>query len=363
MNRFFVYALCFVGVMNAQNSNQKEFYDTEFQKLDGNENGLLEQSEVNQVWKQIKAYDTDNSGTLTLKEFYKYDIPYLKTAGKIKLNIKYKSTPEEGLYLDIYYPEAKIGNKKYPIMLYTHGGGWFNGSKENIVRPPVKYPFIELVKQGFAVVSINYRLTRQKSVLMRDCVIDAMDAVRYLSKHADELSLDQNQVYVLGDSAGGHIAQMLTLADPNDFKGDEQLFGNPYKVIAGVSWYGPSDFTIKALFETDDPSKDPDRFSSRISKTESDSTKIKAMYKEMSPIFYLTKNSPPLFMMAADNDTTIPVGHATHMKAQADRIGANVEVFIVKQAGHNWRKAGGDIVPPLDDITKLTVAFFQKYKA
>ena len=169
-------------------------------------------------------------------------------------------------------------------------------------------------------------------------------------------------MYVLGDSAGGQIAQMLTLADPNDFKGDEQLYGNPYNVIAGVSWYGPSDFTIKELFVTEDPTKEADRFSSRITKTESDSTKITAMYKEMSPIFYLTKNSPPLFMMAADNDTTIPVGHATHMKAQADRIGAHVDLFIVKQAGHNWRKAGGEIIPPLEDITKQTVDFFLKYK-
>ncbi|MBP1840071.1 alpha/beta hydrolase [Formosa algae] len=362
MNRFLIYVLCFSGVIHAQNSNQLEFHKTEFQKLDSNTNGVLEQSEINQIWKQIRTQDIDNSKTLTLEEFSNYEIPYLKTDGKIELNIKYKSTREEDLYLDIYYPDTKITNKTYPIMLYTHGGGWFNGSKENIVKSPVKEPFLELVKQGFAVVSINYRLTRMQSVLMRDCVIDAMDAVRYLSKHADDLNLNANQVYVLGDSAGGQIAQMITLADPNDFKGDEQLYGHPYNVIAGVSWYGPSDFTIQKLFETDDPTKEADRFSSRITKTESNPTKMAEMYKEMSPIFYLSKDSPPLFMMAADDDTTIPVGHATHMKAQANRIGANVDMFIVKQAGHNWRKAGGEIIPPLEDITKRTVEFFQKYK-
>ncbi|MBU2939195.1 alpha/beta hydrolase [Lacinutrix sp. C3R15] len=334
----------------------------EFLKLDSNKNNVLEITEVNQIWKLIRKHDTDNNKELTLEEFSNFEIPHLKTNGDIQLNIKYKTTKEEDLYLDIYYPTKKAKGEKYPIMLYTHGGGWFNGSKENIVKTPMEAPFLEFVKQGFAVVSVNYRLTRHKSVLMRDCVIDAIDALRYLSKNSDALQVDANQVYVMGDSAGGHIAQMITLADPDVFKGDKKLYNNTYKVIAGVSWYGPSDFTITELFKTDDPTKNADRFSSRITKKESNTSKIEAMYKEMSPIFYVTKNSPPLFMMAADNDTTIPVAHAYHMKKHADSIGANVEMFIVKNAGHNWRKAGGEIDPSLDVITKTTVDFIKKYK-
>ena len=334
----------------------------EFSKLDSNKDGILEIDEVNQIWKLVRKYDTDNNNELTLQEYSKFEIPYLKTKGDKDLNIKYKSTKEEDLYLDIYYPSKKTDSDRYPLVVYTHGGGWFNGSKENIVKSPVAGPFLELVEQGFAVVSINYRLTREKSVLMRDCVIDAMDALRYLSKHSDTLRLDTDRVYVMGDSAGGQIAQMLLLANADDFKGDEELYENPYKVIAGVSWYGPSDFTDKELFKTNDKSKDPNRFVSRITKTESNSVKIEAMYKEMSPIFYLTKDSPPLYMMAADNDTTIPVVHAYHMKKKADEIGAPVSIFVVKNAGHNWRKAGGDIIPSLTVITQKTVDFLLKYR-
>ncbi|MGJ8550752.1 alpha/beta hydrolase fold domain-containing protein [Winogradskyella wichelsiae] len=355
--------LCFAEMSaQVQSGSSKVDAKQEFSKLDSNENGLLEVKEINQIWKLIRKHDTDNNKKLTLEEFSNFEIPYLKTDEELKLNVKYKTTKEEDLYLDIYYPSEKAEGKKLPIVLYTHGGGWFNGSKENIVKSPMEDPFLEFVAQGFAVVSINYRLTKHKSILMRDCVIDAMDALRYLSKHSDDLQLDVDRVYVMGDSAGGHIAQMVALANPELFKGDKKLFGHAYKVIAGVSWYGPSDFTMKELFETDDSTKDPDRFSSRITKKESDPLKIAAMYKEMSPIFYLTKNSPPLFMMAADNDTTIPVAHAYHMKKHADSIGANVDMFIVKNAGHNWRKARGDIDPTLGVITKTTLDFLLKYK-
>ncbi|MDB2385242.1 alpha/beta hydrolase fold domain-containing protein [Polaribacter sp.] len=335
---------------------------TEFQKLDGNSDGELDVTEVFQIWKLLRKYDEDKNKKIDFEEFSKFEIPYLKTKGKKNLNIRYKITEAEDLYLDIYYPSGNIGNKKMPVVFYTHGGGWFNGSKENIVKKPVDAPFLELVEQGFAVVSINYRLTRRKSVLMRDCVIDAMDALRYLSKNSNQLHLDTNKVYVLGDSAGAHIAQMLLLANSDLFKGDKELFKYKYNVIAGVSWYGPTDFTKRELFVTNDKSKNPDRFSSRITKTEKNQAKIEAMFKEMSPIFYLTKNSPPIYIMAADNDTTIPVAHAYHIKEKADEIGANVEMLIVKNAGHNWRKAGGSIEPTLDVITQKTVDFILKYK-
>ena len=65
--------------------------------------------------------------------------------------------------------------------------------------------------------------------------------------------------------------------------------------------------------------------------------------------------------MAAENDETIPVAHAYHMKKQADDIGANVEIFIVKNAGHNWRKAGGKINPTAEVIVQETVGFINKY--
>ncbi|MGJ8744031.1 hypothetical protein [Polaribacter sp.] len=43
-------------------------------------------------------------------------------------------------------------------------------------------------------------------------------------------------------------------------------------------------------------------------------------------------------------------------------IEANVDVFTIKNAEHNWRKAGGNIEPTLEVITQKTVDFFLKYK-
>jgi acetyl esterase/lipase len=289
-------------------------------------------------------------------------IQYLGTQGTKKLNIKYKTTLEVDLYLDIYYPSKQSEKNGYPVLIYVHGGGWATGSKQNITKGLFKETFEKLVDHGFAVVSVNYRLTRHKSVVMRDCVVDVMDAVRYLSKNNGILGLDSNRIFVLGDSAGGQLAQMLTLADPSKFPGDSALFNYHYKIIAGVSWYGPSDFTRLELFQTGDSTKNADRFGGRILKPESDPSQKDAFYKEMSPVYYLTPQSPPLYMMAAEDDTTIPVAHAYHMKKNAEIIGAPVELFIAKNAGHNWRNVGGEINPSKDVIVQKTIDFFLKYK-
>jgi len=353
---------CWVWTLQAQDPYPLVYAKRQFLPLDKNGNDLLEKSEAKNRWEKFKAYDANNDEVLSLNEYAKIDIPYLETPGEQKLNINYKSTPEEDLYLDIYYPSQSAENKAYPVLIYTHGGGWFNGSKENCTKGLFKETFEMLIEQGFAVVTVNYRLTRYKTVVMKDCVTDVMDAVRCLSKNKSNLGLNVDRVFVLGDSAGGQLAQMLTLADPSKFPGDKDLYQYRYKMVAGVSWYGPSDFTQIELFETDDPSKNPDRFYGRIMRSETDPAQKNIWFKEMSPVYYLTENSAPLFMMAAEDDTTIPVAHAYRMKKKADEIGAPVELFIAKNAGHNWRNVGGEIEPSRDVIVQKTVDFFLKNK-
>ena len=325
-------------------------------RLDKNMNGFIEKSESKQKWKRLSHLDSNADEKLSLLEYSNIEIPKLETKGTKKLNIVYKTTQEEDLYLDIYYPNLPTNNK-LPVVFYTHGGGWVVGSKENIVNPLMKVHFLELLMEGFAVVSINYRLVDRERVAMRDCIIDAIDALHYLSKHKSILGLETDQVFVMGDSAGGQIAQMLTLADANLFSGEPFLKSYTYKVKAGISWYGPTDFTKTELFKTSDYTKNPDRFGDRIFKKGMDRFKKEFYYKEVSPVFYLTSQSSPLLIMAAENDTTIPVAHAFHMKNKAEQVQANVEVFIVKNSGHNWRSVSGDLVD-LKAIRRKTVDFF-----
>jgi len=47
----------------------------------------------------------------------------------VKRDVVYKKTKQGPLHLDLYYPDAPKPGVKYPIVVYTHGGGWNRGDR------------------------------------------------------------------------------------------------------------------------------------------------------------------------------------------------------------------------------------------
>ena len=78
------------------------------------------------------------------------------------------------------------------------------GSKEGLEFDPVP---LEYLAQGFAVASINYRLSQH--ALFPAQIEDCKAAVRWLRAHAEQFNLDANRFGAWGPSAGGHLAAML----------------------------------------------------------------------------------------------------------------------------------------------------------
>ncbi|MGG7078894.1 alpha/beta hydrolase [Clostridium sardiniense] len=102
--------------------------------------------------------------------------------------------------LDIHKPRF-IG-KSLPIIIYYHGGGWAVGDK-SIYRN-----FCSLLSgKGFIVFNINYELTSNKPhpEPMKDCIKGA----EWVYKHAKTYGGDRNNIFIIGDSAGGHIAGLI----------------------------------------------------------------------------------------------------------------------------------------------------------
>lgn len=284
---------------------------------------------------------------------------YLKTDGEQRLEVTYKSIANRDLKLDLYYP-AKGSAERVPVVVFTHGGGWAAGNRYKAASGSFAIVFQDLLNSGFAVAPVTYRLAKKGSdVTMRDCVIDCKDAIRYLAKNSKTLGIDPTRIGVMGDSAGGHIAQMLLLAQPEQLPGDSTLSETAYQMKAGVSWYGPCDFEDVELFNHDDRPDFKDRFAARILGSASEPKDKLERYREVSPINYLGTNSPPLLMIQGDKDTTIPVKHAYRMKKKAESLKSPVEIMIIKNSGHNWRKVGEDIKPSRDEIIERTITFFQ----
>lgn len=114
-------------------------------------------------------------------------------------DIPYGPDPDWNV-LDIYRNRYEAG--PLPTILLVHGGGWVHGCKES-------YQFygLELAKRGFAVVNFSYRLAPENRFPAQ--LEDAVRAVMWLMKHAEEYRLDTDRLFAAGDSAGGNILGML----------------------------------------------------------------------------------------------------------------------------------------------------------
>ena len=119
-------------------------------------------------------------------------------------NIPYTSADEEDAYrkercvLDIYYPET---DKGFATLVWFHGGGLKNGNKELLEG---------FRRQGFAVVSVNYRLFPQCKC--PDYIDDAAMAVAWVYDNIASYGGTKEQIYVSGHSAGGYLTLMVALA-------------------------------------------------------------------------------------------------------------------------------------------------------
>lgn len=289
----------------------------------------------------------------------------LENCGRKLSDVVYKTVEEQRLLLDIYYP-SKEPSGRAPVFYYTHGGGWYVGSKD--LNETQETLFSRLLQAGVVCVSINYRLvsssTPEHPVQMRDCVTDSKDGLRFLKKNEEKFALDMTRVVTFGTSAGGQISLIDAYSKPDDFIGDPGLSDFQVLPVGCVSWSGPTDFTVSDLFVPSgfEGNLKPDRFTSRI---RTGAPKIgyhqageplKAMMREVSPVTYLTEHSPPVLQIHGDRDGTIPHKHALHLQKMAARVGAAVHVITVKSAGHSFQ-AGNAQVPNIENIIRATVDF------
>ena len=96
--------------------------------------------------------------------------------------------------LDLYVPKS---DTPLPLVIWIHGGGWEQGSKAG------GGPSLDLLRHGYAVASINYRLSKQG--IFPAQIEDCQAAVRWLRSHAEEYNLDPDHFGAWGASAGGHL--------------------------------------------------------------------------------------------------------------------------------------------------------------
>jgi acetyl esterase/lipase len=110
---------------------------------------------------------------------------------------------EQTEILDVYRPKS-AGNRKLPILISVHGGGWVYGDKE-----VYQYYGMSLAQQGFAVINYTYPLAPKAKY--PSLVMHAYDVFAWAKQHADQYHFDVDHLFAVGDSVGAHTLVQLCL--------------------------------------------------------------------------------------------------------------------------------------------------------
>jgi acetyl esterase/lipase len=235
--------------------------------------------------------------------------------------------------LDIYLPDE--GDGPFPIILYIHGGAFAIGDKldAHILT------FLKGLERGYAVVSVNYRLSGE--AIFPAGLQDIKSAIRWLRANNEQYHLDENRIAACGGSSGGNYAAMICLTDHvTEF--DDPRLGNPEypcNVQAAVDWFGPTDFLKmdEQLCESGFGPSDHGEADSPESRYLGAKLSLVPLKVELAnPMTYIHKNMPPILIQHGRLDSLVPVQQSMTF---AEKLGKYVssdrfEFDILEGAGH-----------------------------
>jgi|GEM_PF-215373 len=250
-------------------------------------------------------------------------------------NIAYVSNGHERQKLDLYLPKD---GTNLPLIIYIHGGAFRMGSKEQGV--PTEY-----LARGFAVASINYRLSQHAKFPAQ--IEDCKAAVRWLRAYAARFRLDPNRFAAWGPSAGGHLAAMLgTTGDVKEFDVGENLVQSS-RVQAVVDYFGPTDFLQMDAHRLPNGMihDTPDSPESQLIGGAIQENKDKAA--KANPVNYVTPDDPPFLIVHGDSDPLVPHHQSELLEAALKKAGVPVTFYTVKGGGH-----GGFRDPKVPELTQ-----------
>ncbi|HEY1379085.1 MAG TPA: alpha/beta hydrolase [Gemmataceae bacterium] len=229
--------------------------------------------------------------------------------------------PHERNKLDLYLPPA---DGPLPLVVWVHGGGWEKGSKDGAG------PSLDLLRQGYAVASINYRLSPQ--AVFPAQIVDCKAAIRHLRSVAAEYHLDTDHVGVWGASAGGHLVALLGTTGDADFadgSGDKKYSST---VQAVCDWFGPADFLHWGQYDLSHPGDGrPNPITRLLGGLVVDKQELA---KQASPVAHVSKSCAPFFIAHGDHDPLVPLQQSESLNEALKKAGVEATLVVVKGAGH-----------------------------
>ncbi|MEZ6122078.1 MAG: alpha/beta hydrolase [Planctomycetaceae bacterium] len=240
-------------------------------------------------------------------------------------DVTYAVVDGHELKLDLYLPGANESKDAAPLIVWVHGGAWRAGSKASV-------PILDLVSAGFAIASVDYRLSTEAPFPAQ--VHDIKAAIRFLRHHAADYQLDADRFSLTGASAGGHLAALTGVsANVAELEGKVgEHLQERSDVGHIVSFYGASNLqTILSQSTPHGLSVRVPALTLLLGGPPEDRTELLRL---ASPVVHVDKHDPPLLLIHGDQDPQMPINQSHELFGRYTKLGLTAEFDVVYGGAH-----------------------------
>lgn len=252
---------------------------------------------------------------------------YFSPAHELIRGVTYSSRRGDQLVLDVLKPRRPNG---YGVLVMV-SGSW-KSSREGI-HPAMVAP---LLRRGYTVFAVHHGSQPEFTVM--EIVEDVRRAVRFVRHHAREYGVNPDRLGVCGGSSGGHLSLMIATRggpgrefapDPVDRESD---------AVQAVAVFFPVTDLLNLGRSTENPGDGgpPKSFVRAFGPESTNPAVWRVIGREVSPIYHIRSNLPPVLIVHGDADTLVPLEQSEWFVARAREAGGEVKLVVRPGKKHGW---------------------------
>ena len=267
------------------------------------------------------------------------------------------------LKADVHRPAGDLDAVR-PVIVFIHGGALMMGNRS--LKPTPGSLLETLLAAGYVVVSIDYRLAPEAK--LPAILDDVIDACRWVRQRGPELfQADPQQLFVMGQSAGGYLTQMMGWRLHPAPRALVSFWG--YGDIAGP-WYAQPD-----AFYRQQPlvsKEEADRTGGAklylycrqqglwpVVLTGLDPAKDADAFKPFCPVRNITRDYPPTLLIHGTKDTDVPYELSVQMDKELASKNVPHQFITIPEGGHGFDRRQTELATR---TYQQVVSFLQQYR-
>jgi acetyl esterase/lipase len=243
------------------------------------------------------------------------------------------------LTLDVFQPQPANGVG----IVFMVSGGWFS-SHETInvafLRP--------LLNRGYTVFAVVHG--SQPKFVVTEIVQDIHRSLRFIRHNAAQYGVDPNRLGIIGASAGGHLSlTMATQGGPGDSAAKDPVDRESSTVQCVACFFPPTDF-----LNYSQPGEDAvgvgvlKSFKPAFGPRSDTAEERQKLGREISPIYFVHSNMPPILIIHGDADKLVPICQAQSFVKRCESVDSTAKLVVREGKAHGWPDLGKDLEPCAD---------------